>query len=150
MRAVVQRVNRCSVTSEGQDCGSIQKGLCVLLGVGVGDGPEQAKWMADKILNLRIFEDSQGKMNLSLLDVGGSLMAVSQFTLFGDCRKGRRPSFVGAAPAQQANGLYEHFVELCRQGGVAVHTGVFQTHMVVSLDNDGPVTLIIETPGGEG
>lgn len=148
MRAVVQRVNCCTVTSEGRHCGSIGKGLCVLLAVGEGDGETQVKWMADKLVNLRIFEDPEGKMNLSLLDVRGQMMAVSQFTLYGDCRKGRRPSFCGAARPQEATRLYDLFVETCRTLGVEVQTGVFQTHMTVALENDGPVTLIVDTPGG--
>lgn len=149
MRAVVQRVSRCSVTSEGTPCGAIGPGFCVLLGVAEGDGPEQARWLADKVTGLRVFKDDEDRMNASLTDVGGALMVVSQFTLLGDCRKGRRPSFVKAARPEVAEELYELFVARCRELGVPVECGVFQTHMVVSLDNDGPVTLVIDTPGGE-
>lgn len=148
MRAVVQRVNSCSVISEGRPCGAIKGGLCVLLAVGEGDCETQVKWMADKLVNLRIFEDGEGKMNRSLLDVGGQMMVVSQFTLYGDCRKGRRPSFCGAARPEEATRLYRSFVEACRALGVEVKTGVFQTHMTVALENDGPVTLIVDAPGG--
>ncbi len=146
MRAVVQRVARSSVAVEGREVGAIGLGLCVLLGVGQGDGESDAAWMADKIVNLRIFEDSDGKLNLSLADVGGSLLAISQFTLYGDCRKGRRPSFVEAARPEEAEKLYELFVSRVREKGIAVETGIFQTHMMVSILNDGPVTLIVESP----
>lgn len=146
MRAVVQRVSSSHVETGGETVGAIEKGFCVLLGVARGDTEDDVKWLADKIVNLRIFEDEQDKMNLSLLDVGGSMLVVSQFTLYGDCRKGRRPSFIDAARPEEANALYEKFVEEVRSRGVAVQTGVFQTHMYVSILNDGPVTLIIDTP----
>lgn len=146
MRAVVQRVARSSVAVDGQEVGAIGVGLCVLLGVSQDDDESDAVWMADKIVNLRIFEDSDDKLNLSLADVGGSLLAVSQFTLYGDCRKGRRPSFIEAARPEQAQRLYDLFVDAVRERGVAVATGIFQTHMAVSILNDGPVTLIVQSP----
>lgn len=146
MRAVVQRVSSASVDSEGARAGTVGAGLCVLLGVNRADSEADARWMADKIVNLRVFEDEAGKLNRSLLDVGGEMLVVSQFTLYGDCRRGRRPSFVGAARPEDADPLYEKFVSFVRQAGVTVQTGVFRTHMAVSLVNDGPVTLIIDTP----
>lgn len=146
MRAVVQRVSHASVTVGGDVVGEIDRGLVVLLGVGGGDGEREAGWMADKIVGLRIFEDDGGKMNLSLEDVSGSLLAVSQFTLLGDCRKGRRPSFVGAAAPEIAERLYDVFVESVRKRGVRTATGRFRTHMDVALVNDGPVTLVVESP----
>lgn len=145
MRAVVQRVSEGRVKVEGRITGEINKGFVVLLGVREGDSREDARYLAEKICNLRVFEDSEGKMNLSLMDVGGELLAVSQFTLYGDCRKGRRPSFVEAAPPQKAEELYLHFVELCRQKGINVQTGVFQAHMDVELVNDGPVTILLDS-----
>lgn len=126
--------------------GAIGPGLLVLLGVAHEDTESAAAWLVEKLLGLRIFEDAGGKMNLSLLETGGALLVVSQFTLYGDTRKGRRPSFDGAARPEQANRLYEHFVGLARARGVQVETGVFQAMMQVSLVNDGPVTLICETP----
>jgi D-tyrosyl-tRNA(Tyr) deacylase len=120
-----------------------------LLGVGKPDTAADAEYLAEKIAGLRIFSDSAGKMNLSLTDTGGAMLAVSQFTLYGDCRKGRRPSFDHAAPAEQARALYEHFVEAARRAGIRVETGTFQAHMAVSLVNDGPVTLIVESPLAE-
>lgn len=143
MRAVVQRVSKGSVTVEGREIGSIGKGFVVLLGVSGDDGLEDVEYLADKIVNLRVFEDSDGKMNLSLKDVGGDLLVISQFTLYGDCRKGRRPSFTQAAPPERAEELYEEFVKECRLRDVRVETGQFQAHMEVELVNDGPVTLII-------
>jgi D-tyrosyl-tRNA(Tyr) deacylase len=145
MRAVVQRVSRSRVTVDSRETGKIGRGVCVLLGVGAGDTPRDAEWLADKIVNLRIFEDADGKMNRSLLDEGGGALVVSQFTLYGDCRKGRRPSFVGAAPAGEGNRLYECFVAQMRSRGVETACGEFQTHMLVEIDNDGPVTLILDT-----
>ena len=124
--------------------GQIGAGLLALLGVGKPDTAADAEFLAEKILNLRVFPDEAGKMNRSLLDTGGALLVVSQFTLYGDCRKGRRP-FDAAAPAEQARALYEHFVEAARRSGVRVETGVFQAHMDVSLVNDGPVTLLVES-----
>jgi D-tyrosyl-tRNA(Tyr) deacylase len=145
MRACVQRVSRAKVTVADQVTGEIGPGLLVLLGVAVGDGPNEAKWLAEKIAGLRIFEDEAGKMNLGLADVGGAMLVVSQFTLLGDCRRGRRPSFVSAAPPELAVQLYEVFVEAVRAQGLPVATGRFREHMEVSLVNDGPVTLIVES-----
>lgn len=145
MKAVVQRVSNSAVTVDGEIVGRIDRGLMVLLGVADGDGPEAAAWLAEKIVHLRIFEDENDKMNRSLKDIGGDMLVVSQFTLLGDCRKGRRPSFIQAAPPEAANRLYERFVEEVRQRGISVETGRFQTKMSVSLTNDGPVTLILES-----
>jgi D-tyrosyl-tRNA(Tyr) deacylase len=145
MRAVIQRVSRASVTVDGRITGAISRGLLVLLGVAKGDDRSDADYLVDKIVNLRIFPDDAGKMNLSLVDIGGALLVVSQFTLYGDCRKGRRPSFDHAAPPAGANQLYEYFVAQARTRGVAVETGVFQAHMDVELLNEGPVTFIIES-----
>ncbi|MDR1621236.1 MAG: D-tyrosyl-tRNA(Tyr) deacylase [Synergistaceae bacterium] len=145
MRAVVQRVAQSAVAVDGKTVGKIGGGLCILLGVGVGDSEEDAEWLADKIANLRIFEDGEGKMNRSLLEAGGGALVVSQFTLYGDCRKGRRPSFVEAAPAGEGNRLYEYFVERMRLRGIETECGIFQTHMRVEIVNDGPVTLILDT-----
>ena len=146
MRAVVQRVSSASVDSEGVRTGTIGKGFLVLLGVTHSDTEADAAWLAEKIAGLRVFEDEEGKLNRSLLDAGGEMLVVSQFTLYGDCRRGRRPSFSEAARPEVANALYEKFVEYARKTGVPVQTGVFQTMMAVSLVNDGPVTLIIDTP----
>jgi D-tyrosyl-tRNA(Tyr) deacylase len=145
MRAVIQRVTESSVSVDGRTIGSIGRGLLILLGVGEGDSKKEADYLAEKIVNLRIFEDQDGKMNRSLLEVGGDILVVSQFTLLGDCRKGRRPSFVQAATPENANNLYEYFVEFTRQRGVRVQTGEFGAMMAVSLVNDGPVTLIVES-----
>ena len=145
MRAVVQRVTSASVAVSGEVVGSIDAGLLVLLGVGQGDATADADSLADKILSLRIFEDDAGKMNRSLLDTGGECLVVSQFTLFGDCRKGRRPSFAEAAAPEVAVVLYERFVEAIRDRGVTVATGGFRAEMAVSLVNDGPVTLLLDT-----
>jgi D-tyrosyl-tRNA(Tyr) deacylase len=144
MRAVVQRVSSARVTVDGNVTGEIGKGLCVLLAASRTDGPEEAEWMADKITGLRIFEDEGGKMNLALSDVGGAVLAVSQFTLYGDCRKGRRPSFIAAGEPEEANRLYEAFKGFVAARGIRVESGVFQAHMAVELVNDGPVTLILE------
>jgi D-tyrosyl-tRNA(Tyr) deacylase len=146
MRAVVQRVKQSSVKTDGEVVGRIGGGLLVLLGVAKGDRAEDADFLANKIINLRIFEDQDGKMNRSLLEIGGELLAVSQFTLLADCRKGRRPSFIAAAEPEKATELYEKFVERVRQKGVAVQTGRFQATMEVALINDGPVTIILERP----
>jgi D-tyrosyl-tRNA(Tyr) deacylase len=140
-------VSSASVEVDGKTVASIGRGLLVLLGVAEGDGERQAEWLADKIAGLRIFEDEAGKMNLSVQDVGGSALVVSQFTLLGDCRKGRRPSFSDAAPPEEADRLYQKFVERARAGGLRVETGVFQAHMGVHLVNDGPVTLVLDTEG---
>jgi D-tyrosyl-tRNA(Tyr) deacylase len=145
MRACVQRVREASVTVGGKVCGRIERGLVVLLGVMAGDGKEDAAWMASKIVELRIFNDDDGKMNRSLVDVGGGMLVVSQFTLAGDCRKGRRPSFDAAAAPELAQSLYERFVELVRERGVDVATGRFREHMDVSLVNDGPVTMLLDS-----
>lgn len=145
MRALVQKVSRASVRVEGQVRGEIGRGFLILLGVGQGDETKQSEWLADKISNLRIFEDEQGKMNLSLADVGGEALVVSQFTLFADCSRGRRPSFTQAARPEQAVPLYEAFVAALRKNVPKVDTGVFQTHMDVELVNDGPVTLWLDT-----
>lgn len=146
MRALIQRVSEAGVTVAEEKVSSIGKGVLVLLGVAHEDGSREVKWMVDKICNLRIFEDDDEKMNLSLLDVGGEALVVSQFTLYGDCRKGRRPSFVKAARPEQANQLYEEFVSLMKERVPKVGTGVFQTTMKVGLVNDGPVTIWLETP----
>lgn len=145
MRAVVQRVQRGSVTVNNEVVGQIGHGLVVLLGVGQGDAAEDARCLADKISQLRIFDDEQGKLNLSVQDVGGSVLAISQFTLYGDCRKGRRPSYSEAAPPEAARGLYETFVQRLVCNGLTTATGVFQEHMVVEIVNDGPVTLLLDS-----
>ncbi|HHX93148.1 MAG TPA: D-tyrosyl-tRNA(Tyr) deacylase [Clostridiales bacterium] len=145
MRAVVQRVSYSDVTSGEQTVGSIRTGLTVLLGVGRGDTEQDAKYMAEKITGLRIFEDEDEKMNLSVQDVGGSVLAISQFTLYGDVKKGKRPSFTDAAGPEQAETLYEKFCEHVRACGVGVEQGIFQTHMLVRIHNDGPVTIMIDS-----
>ena len=145
MRAVIQRVKSSSVTVSGELIGKIGKGLLVLLGVSSSDKNDDAKYLADKIANLRIFEDEDHKLNRSLIDMGGEMLVVSQFTLLGDCKKGRRPSFIKAAPPELANEQYEQFVKHVRQKGITVKTGRFQAMMEVSLINDGPVTLIVES-----
>lgn len=145
MKVVVQRVAQASVTVDGQIVGQIDRGLMILLGVTHGDSEAQAGWLAQKVARLRIFEDAEGKMNLSLLDVGGGALVVSQFTLYGDCRKGNRPSFTDAAQPEIADALYVRFAALLAQAGVSpVQTGVFGAHMQVEIHNDGPVTLILE------
>ncbi|MFT5093106.1 MAG: D-aminoacyl-tRNA deacylase [Planctomycetales bacterium] len=145
MRAVVQRVASASVVVDGKIVGEIEHGFLVLLGVGTDDADADAVALAEKIAGLRVFEDDAGKMNLALNDVGGQMLVVSQFTLFGDCRKGRRPSFVEAARPEKAELLYETFVAEVRGQGIIVETGRFQTHMDVSLVNDGPVTLLLDS-----
>lgn len=145
MRALIQRVTNARVEVDGTTTGRIETGLVVLLGVTKSDSQADADYLIDKIANLRIFSDDAGKMNRSLVDVGGSLLVVSQFTLYGDCRKGRRPGFDLAAPTEQARALYEYFVQKGRQSGIHVETGVFQAHMQVSLTNDGPVTFMLES-----
>jgi D-aminoacyl-tRNA deacylase len=144
MKAVIQRVSSASVVVDGQTVGEIGQGLLVLLGVEKGDGEPQADWLAEKIAGLRIFSDDADKMNLSVRDVGGSLLVVSQFTLAGNCAKGKRPSFDTAAPPDEGNRLYEYFVQAARGTGLPVETGIFQADMRVSLVNDGPVTFILE------
>jgi len=145
MRAVIQRVKSASVTVENEMVGKISKGLLVFLGIAKADKTDDAEYLADKIVNLRIFEDDNRKMNRSLLDIGGEMLVVSQFTLLGDCKKGRRPSFVQAAPPDHATGLYQIFLEQVRRKDVIVETGQFQAMMDVSLINDGPVTLIVDS-----
>lgn len=155
MRAVVQRVSHASVTIKDPELsaepngdwvtGAIDQGLLVLVGVGPDDTEVEAKWLANKVAHLRIFKDEAGKMNKSVIDVGGAILAVSQFTLYGDCRRGRRPAFTDAAPPAMAAPLFERFVELTRATGARCETGRFQAHMRVELLNDGPVTLILDT-----
>lgn len=145
MRAVIQRVTEASVAIEGIEPESIGKGFMVLIGVGTEDGPADASQLAAKISTLRIFEDEAGKMNLALKDVGGEVLAISQFTLFGDCRKGNRPGFTAAMGPEMADKLYKQVVEELRAAGITVKTGVFQADMKVSLINDGPVTMLLDT-----
>ncbi|MCA9161364.1 MAG: D-tyrosyl-tRNA(Tyr) deacylase [Planctomycetales bacterium] len=145
MRACVQRVSSASVTVDQEVVGRIDRGLVVLLGVGQADTQEDARQLADKITSLRIFEDEAGKMNRSIIEASGSMLVVSQFTLFGDCRKGRRPSFTQAAPPEVADALYQAFVASVGAQGVRVETGVFRAHMDVALVNDGPVTMLLDT-----
>jgi D-tyrosyl-tRNA(Tyr) deacylase len=146
MRAVVQRVKESTVKTDNEIVGQIGSGLLVLLGVAKNDTAKDADYLANKIINLRIFEDRDGKMNRSLLETGGELLAVSQFTLLADCRKGRRPSFIEAAEPEKAIDLYEKFVNMVRAKGIGVQTGRFRAVMEVALINDGPVTVIIESP----
>ena len=145
MRAVVQRVTRADVTVDGETVGQIGPGFLVLLGVAADDQRDDVIATATKIVGLRVFEDDAGKMNRSLADVGGAMLVVSQFTLLGDCRTGRRPSFVAAAPPERANTLYQEFIAEVRGQGITVETGKFQADMKVSLTNDGPVTLLIDS-----
>lgn len=145
MRAVIQRVEQASVSVEGEIRGQIGAGFLVLIGVEEGDGDADFKYIADKVPNLRVFEDEQGKMNRSLLDVGGEVLAVSQFTLLGDARGGRRPSFITAARPETADPMYERLVADWRARGIRVETGVFGAHMKVALVNDGPVTILLDS-----
>lgn len=145
MRACIQRVSEAHVTVDGVETGRIGRGLVVLLGVGQKDGDVEVAWLAEKIVGLRVFEDDAGKMNRSLAEVGGAMLVISQFTLYGVCRRGRRPSFTDAAPPELAERLYEAFVGIVKKAGVQVATGRFREHMLVSLVNDGPVTLWIDT-----
>jgi len=145
MRAVVQRVSRAAVLVEDQTVGSIGEGLVVLLGIHTDDGDREARWMADKIVNLRIFADESGKMNCSLVDIGKEMLIVSQFTLFGDCRKGRRPGYSTAAPPEKAEPVYHNFIELVKNHGIKVASGQFQAMMEVSITNSGPVTLLLDS-----
>jgi D-tyrosyl-tRNA(Tyr) deacylase len=145
MRAVVQRVSRGEVVVEGESVGAIERGLVVLLGVAQDDTDDDARQLADKIAGLRIFEDAEGKMNVGLVEAAGQMLVVSQFTLLGDCRKGRRPSFIAAAEPALAERLYEVFVNAVRAQGIVVATGRFRTHMEASLINDGPVTVLVDS-----
>ena len=145
MRAVVQRVSKSSVTVEGNVTGKIERGLMVLLGVAEDDTVSDAEYMANKVAGLRIFEDDEEKMNLSVKDIGGDILAVSQLTLLGDVRKGKRPSFSKAARPDEANDLYQKFISFLREDGLHVEEGVFQTHMMVDLVNDGPVTILLDS-----
>ncbi|MFP5264892.1 MAG: D-aminoacyl-tRNA deacylase [Blastocatellia bacterium] len=145
MRAVVQRVSSARVEVAGRTVGEIGPGLLALLGVARDDGNEDADYLSEKIVNLRIFNDAEGRMNRSLSDAGGALLVVSQFTLYGDVRRGRRPSYIDAAEPEKANALYEYFVARVRARGVRVETGVFQAMMQVSLVNDGPVTILLDS-----
>ena len=145
MRVIIQRVKSASVTSEGKPTGSIEEGLLLYIGVGKEDCEEDVIYLGDKIPNLRIFPDENDKINRSLFDVNGSILAVSQFTLMGDCRKGRRPGFSDAAPPEEANELYESLIARWRKDGIVVETGVFQTDMLVSSVNWGPVTFVLDS-----
>ncbi len=145
MRAVVQRVSRAEVRVDGAAAGRVGRGLAVLLGVARGDGEDDARLLADKVAALRVFEDPAGKMNLSVRDVSGGVLVVSQFTLLGDARKGNRPGFVDAAPPEEANALYERFCALLRARGLEVATGVFRASMEVELVNEGPVTILLDS-----
>jgi D-tyrosyl-tRNA(Tyr) deacylase len=147
MRSVVQRVSRAQVTVDEETVGSIGPGLVVLLGIHADDSENEAQRLADKIINLRIFEDDKGLMNRSLLDTGGEMLIVSQFTLYGDCRKGRRPGYSAAARPEKAEPLYQHFIRLVQLAGVRTATGKFQAMMQVELVNDGPVTLLLDSAG---
>ena len=145
MRAVVQRVTKSSVSVDGEIKGSVGKGFNVLLGVMQGDGEAQAELLAAKIAKLRVFEDENCKMNKSILDIGGEILVISQFTLYGDCRKGRRPNFMNALGGNEAEILYNKFVEMLKETGIKIETGVFGAHMDVSIQNDGPVTILLES-----
>ena len=145
MRALLQRVSRASVTVGENEVGSIGPGLVVLLGVSHDDGEDEARHIVDKTTNLRIFADDEGRFNHAALDIGAELLVVSQFTLYGDTRKGRRPSFVEAAPPEHAQELFERAVGLFRETGLTVETGRFQAHMIVSIENDGPVTVMLDS-----
>lgn len=145
MRALLQRVSSARVDVDGRTVGSIGAGLLVFLGISRDDTEQDAAYLADRVIGLRIFSDNAGKMNLSVADTGGALLVVSQFTLYGDCTRGRRPGFELAAPPDQASTLYERFVEFCRNRSIIVATGVFQASMTVSLVNEGPVTFLVES-----
>jgi len=145
MRAVIQRVSRASVSVDSEVTGEINGGLLVLLGIHKDDSKKEIKWMTDKVINLRIFEDTNGKMNRSLIDTGGALLIVSQFTLYGDCRKGRRPGYSTAALPDDAKMLYQEFIDTVKQKGIPTACGRFQAHMDVELINDGPVTLLLDS-----
>ena len=145
MKAVVQRVTDADVSVDNKITGAIGKGFVVLLGVEEGDAESDADYMAEKITGMRVFDDSEGKMNLSLMDIGGELLSVSQFTLLADARKGRRPSFIKAARPEEANRLYEYFNEKVREKGIRIAQGVFKTEMLVRINNDGPVTILLDS-----
>ncbi|HHY77066.1 MAG TPA: D-tyrosyl-tRNA(Tyr) deacylase [Clostridiales bacterium] len=145
MRAVVQRVKKSHVETDNKIVGEIGKGLMVLLGISEDDKIEDVEYMVEKIVNLRIFEDDENKLNLSLLDVGGEILVVSQFTLYGDCRKGRRPSFVRAARPEKAQELYDLFISKLKEKNIKTESGIFQADMTVHIENDGPVTLIVDS-----
>lgn len=145
MRLVIQRAVSGSVEVEGKIVGKIGKGLVVFLGIKHDDTEQDADYLVDKLINLRVFDDNSGKMNLSLMDVGGELLVVSQFTLYGDCRKGRRPNYMRAAGADKAKDLYDYFTEKCRRYGLNVETGIFQAMMLVKIDNGGPVTILVDS-----
>jgi len=145
MRAVVQRVSRAAVRVDSKTAGEIGKGLVVLLGIRSGDSRDAADYLAEKVAHLRIFSDAEEKMNLSVSDVGGAVLAVSQFTLFGDVRRGRRPSYIDAAPPEEAEPLYEYFLSALRRHGLRVESGVFRAMMEVELVNDGPVTILLDS-----
>lgn len=145
MRAVVQRVKKSRVIVEGRLVGEINKGFNVLLGISKEDTIEDLKYIKDKIINLRVFEDENDKMNLSLLDIKGDILAISQFTLYGDCRKGRRPNFMNAMGGDEAKALYEEFVKMLKESSLKVETGEFGAHMNVEIENDGPVTILLDS-----
>jgi len=145
MRAVVQRVKKGSVEIEEKEIGKIEKGLVILLGVGQNDTEKDAEYLAEKIVNLRIFEDKEGKMNLSVKDINGQILVISQFTLYGDCKKGRRPSFISAALPDKAVKLYDYFVKSIKNYGLKIETGEFQAMMLVEIYNDGPVTILLDS-----
>lgn len=145
MRAVVQRVKKSRVIVEGRLVGEINKGFNVLLGISKDDTIEDLKYIKDKIINLRVFEDENDKMNLSLLDIKGDILVISQFTLYGDCRKGRRPNFMNAMGGDEAKALYEEFVKMLKESGLKVETGEFGAHMNVEIENDGPVTILLDS-----
>ena len=144
MKALLQRVSQASVTVDGHIVGQIGRGFCILLGVTHSDTNKEAEWLANKIAGIRLFEDDAGKLNLGLAEVEGELLVISQFTLYGDARKGRRPSFIAAARPAQSEPLYEYFVEQLRQAGFTVRTGIFGADMKVAIHNDGPITLMLE------
>jgi D-tyrosyl-tRNA(Tyr) deacylase len=144
MRLVIQRVSNASVTVDGKTVGRCGRGFCILAGVKIGDTKQEAEWLANKVANLRVFDDDDGKMNRSLLEVGGEALAVSQFTLYADARKGRRPAFIEAEVPEKAEPLFAHFVDRLRAEGIPTQTGVFRTVMQVEIHNDGPITIILE------
>lgn len=146
MRAILQRVSQAHVSVDGKIVGKIQRGLVVLLGIAPEDTPRQADWLAEKIVGLRLFPDQEGKMNTSLIDIQGQVLVISQFTVYGECQKGRRPSFTRAAAPEIAEPLYQYFLDACQMLGISTEAGIFGASMQVSLVNDGPVTLILDTP----